>query len=450
MCIGIYQFLNLIEENTTHLFHAPTAVKGAKVEVPTYQRSELPEKPSNMIMEDEGVIRPTTQSKDSHYQLSKKVATLTKVIVRLVAANENYEQEINDMKTDAAAKIRLLEEELHDLHEIKNAKIEADERLKVLDAEMRELQEIKRSKAAVDEQLITLRQELQEARAFEANHATQEKESIELLEKSLESVKREAKEATELLDSMKRAAKVELEELKYEQERERAFHAQLVQEQLRQHDENVLRLRNELAEEHKLHMQTLREEMVTSHVDEITLLKSRHEKNIVRLRYEASENEKLAIENAVTRLRLEYEGKLSEQLATTTRKSEEIKAESQIALATLNKAKQSLEGELEKLKLQANEIPILKEKIDILVANEEKLQTQVTRLEMSLDLMSSTNSEVVQGLEGEIDKLRKALNDARETSEKQSKQIGCLEVEVRQHDEHCFHSVMILLIIPTF
>ena len=398
-----------------------------------------------MIMEDEGATRQTTHSKDSHYQLSKKVATLTKVIVRLVAANENYEQEIKEKKTDAAARLRL-EEELGGLNEIKNAKTEADERRNVLDAEMRELQEIKHEKAAVDEQLITLRQELQEARAFEAKHATQEKESIELLEESLESVKREAKEATELLDSMKG----ELEELKYEQERERACHAQLVQEQLRQHDENVLRLRNELAEEHNLRMQTLREEMATSHVDEINLLKSRHEKNIVHLRYEASEKEKLAIENAVARLRLEYEGKLSQQLASTIRKSEEIKAESQIALSTLNKAKQSLEGELEKLKLRANEIPILKEKIDIHIANEEKLQTQVTRLEMSLDSMSSTNSEVVQGLDGEIDKLREALNDARETSGEQSKQIGCLEVEVRQHDEHFFHSVMILLIISSF
>jgi hypothetical protein len=379
-------------------------------------------------MEDEGVIRPTTQSKDSHYQLSKKVATLTKVIVRLVAANENYEQEIKDVKTDAAARLRL-EEELGGLNEIKNAKTEVDERLKILDAEVRELQEIKRAKAMADEQLITLRQELQEARAFEAKHATQEKESIELLEESLESVKREAKEATELLDSMK----VELDGLKYEQERERACHAQLLQYQLRQHDENVLHLRNELAEEHKSRMQTLREEMATSHVDEIALLKSRHDKNIVRLRYEASENEKLAIENAVARLCLEYEGKLSQQLASTTRKSEEIKAESQIALATLNKAKQSLEGELEKLKLRANEIPILKETIDIHIANEEKLQTQVTRLEMSLDSMSSTNREVVQGLDGEIDKLREALNGARETSKKQSKQIDCLEVEVSQH-----------------
>jgi chromosome segregation ATPase len=89
----------------------------------------------------------------------------------------------------------------------------------------------------------------------------------------------------------------------------------------------------------------------------------------------------------------------------------------------------------------------LKEKNNMLIAKEEKLQTQVTRLEMSLDSMYSTNSEVVQGLEGEIDKLREALNDARETCREQSKQIGCLEVEVRQHDEHCFHSVMILLII---
>lgn len=374
------------------------------------------------IMEDEGVIRPTTQSKDSHYQLSKKVATLTKVIVRLVAANENYEQEVKDVKLDTAARIQAVDEDLRGLHDIQNAKMDADERLKVLDSEMRELQE---------------------TRALEANHATQEKESIELLEESLESVKREAKEATESLDSMKRAAKGELEELICEQEIERVCQAQLLQEQLQQHDENVLRFRNELAEEHKLRMQTLREEMATSHVDEINLLKSRHEKNIQRLRYEASENEKLAIENAVAKLRLEYKGKLSQQLANTTRKSENIKAESQIALSTLNRAKQSLEEELEKLKIRANEIPILKEKIDIHITNENKLQSQVTRLEMSLDSMSNTNSEVVQGLEGEIAKLCKALNDARETSGDQSKQIGCLEVEVRQHDEHCFLSVTI-------
>ena len=385
-----------------------------------------------MIMEDEGVIRPTTQSKDSHYQLSKKVATLTKVIVRLVAANENYEQEIKDVKSGAAARLRL-EEELGGLNEIKNAKTEADERLKVLDAEVRELQEIKRAKAVADEQLITLRQELQEARALEANHATQVKESTELLESMKRALEAnhaaQEKESTELLELVTREAKGELDRLKYEQERERACHAQLLQDQLRQHDENVLHLRNELAEEQKSRMQTLREEMATSHVDEIALLKSRHDKNILRLRNESSENEKLAIEYAVARLRLEYDGKLSQQLASNTRKCEEIKSES----STLNKAKQSLEGELEKLKLRANEIPILKEKIDIHIVEEEKFQSQVTRLEISLDSMSNTNHKVVQGLEGEIAKLREALNGAQETSKKQSKQIDCLEVEVSQH-----------------
>ena len=385
-----------------------------------------------MIMEDEGVIRPTTQSKDSHYQLSKKVATLTKVIVRLVAANENYEQEIKDVKSGAAARLRL-EEELGGLNEIKNAKTEADERLKVLDAEVRELQEIKRAKAVADEQLITLRQELQEARALEANHAAQVKESTELLESMKRALEAnhaaQEKESTELLELVTREAKGELDGLKYEQERERACHAQLLQDQLRQHDENVLHLRNELAEEHKSRLQTLREEMATSHVDEIDLLKSRHDKNILRLRNESSENEKLAIEYAVARLRLEYDGKLSQQLASNTRKCEEIKSES----STLNKAKQSLEGELEKLKLRANEIPILKEKIDIHIVEEEKLQSQVTRLEISLDSMSNTNHKVVQGLEGEIAKLREALNGAQETSGEQSKQIDCLEVEVSQH-----------------
>lgn len=416
----------------------------------TNTEEEKSSTPKTTIMEEEENIRPTTQSKDSHYQLSKKVATLTKVIVRLVAANENYEQEVKDVKLDAVVRSRAVDEELRGLHEIQNAKMDADERLKILDAEMCELQMIKRAKAVADEQLVTLRQELQETRAFEANHATQENESIELLEESLESVKREAKEATELLDSLKRATKVELEELKHEQEIERVCQAQLLQEQLRQHEENVLRFRNELAKEHKLHMQTLREEMAISHLDEINLLKSRYEKNIQRLQYEASENEKLAIENAVAKLSLEYEGKLSQQLATTTRKSENIKTESQIALSTLNRAKQSLEEELEKLKLRANEIPILKEKIDIHIANEDKLQSQVTRLEMSLDSMSNTNSEVVKGFEGEIAKLREALNDARETSEEQSRQIDCLKVEVRQHDEHCFHSVTILFVTSTF
>jgi len=386
-----------------------------------------------MIMEDEGVIRPTTQSKDSHYQLSKKVATLTKVIVRLVAANENYEQEIKDVKS---ARLRL-EEELGGLNEIKNAKTEADERLKVLDAEVRELQEIKRAKDMADEQLITLRQELQEARALEANHAAQVKESTELLESMKRALEAnhaaQEKESTELLELVTREAKGELDRLKYEQERERACHAQLLQDQLRQHDENVLHLRNELAEEQKSRMQTLREEMATSHVDEIALLKSRHDKNILRLRNESSENEKLAIEYAVARLRLEYEGKLSQQLASNTRKCEEIKSESLNALSTLNKAKQSLEGELEKLKLRANEIPILKEKIDIHIVEEEKFQSQVTRLEISLDSMSNTNHKVVQGLEEEIAKLREALNGAQETSKKQSKQIDCLEVEVSQH-----------------
>ena len=80
---------------------------------------------------------PFTRTKDSHYQLSKKVAELIKVIVQLNVVNENYSadkkrlidahnQEIKVVKDDVDARLKLLQVELLTLQDIKRARDEAD------------------------------------------------------------------------------------------------------------------------------------------------------------------------------------------------------------------------------------------------------------------------------------------------------------------------------------
>jgi hypothetical protein len=244
------------------------------------------------------------------------------------------------------------------------------------------------------------------------------------------------KESHELLATMKRDVKAEVDELKHNQEHERISQAQIVndishslEEQSRQHQASILRLRSELAGEHKQLMENLRDEITSSHVDEILLLKSRHEKNVTRVKSEASEQEKLAVDTAVAKTRQEYEEMLSRQLSSCIKKSEEMKAE---AITMVGRERKLLEEALENVKLGADEISILNEKLDVHARNETKLQSEVTRLQNSLDYVSTSNQCLISELRGQNNELLDHLQIFQEASEKQLEHIKCLEVEVRQ------------------
>jgi hypothetical protein len=89
----------------------------------------------------------------------------------------------------------------------------------------------------------------------------------------------------ELLASIKREARAEVELLQRNHELGRLSQAQTVrdisnnlEEQSRQNQDNMLRLRNKLAEEHQRHNENFKEELTSSHADKILLLKSWHDK----------------------------------------------------------------------------------------------------------------------------------------------------------------------------
>ena len=81
--------------------------------------------------------------------------------------------------------------------------------------------------------------------------------------------------------------------------------------------------------------------------------------------------------------------------------------------------KKSLEEELERMKLRANEIPILKERLDVHVGYEKKLQSEVTQ-------------RVVRELQTNNTELCDGLQIAHDTGKKQLECIRSLEGEVRQ------------------
>ncbi len=98
----------------------------------------------------------------------------------------------------------------------------------------------------------------------------------------------------------------------------------------------------------------------------------------------------------------------------------------------MGRAKNFLEEELERMKLWANDIPLLKERLDVYVGNEKKLQSEVTRLQSSLDSVSAINQRVMTELQTNNTEVYDDLQTAHDTVKKQLECISSLEVEVRQ------------------
>lgn len=309
-------------------------------------------------------------SNEPHYRLSKKVAQLTKVIAHLNSVNENYaahkqqiiEKEINDVKALEYGKQTLLQEELRRLEDI------------IASSEVRE------------------------------------------------------QEANEQLASLKREARTKEEELQRNHEMQRASHAETVrrmsqtyEDESRRYQENTLCVRNELADGYKQRIEKLREEINSSHADEIQLLKSRHEKNILRLENEAVEQTKLAAENAVAKTRLEYEDRLVQQTKSHNEICEGMRTEAMV-----------LHEELARLTLQVKEVPILKDNLAAHIEHESKLQLDVISLQKSLESVSNNHQKVVTELQMTIADFFDELQTTRGSLQNRLEQNKSLEIDVRQ------------------
>ncbi len=308
-------------------------------------------------------------STESHYRLSKKVAQLTKVIAHLNAVNENY----------AAQKQRIVENEIND------AKDRESRTKFLLEEEIRRLQDLIASSEVSE------------------------------------------KEAREQMASIKREAQAKEEELQRKHETQKTTHAETVrrmsqafEEESRRYQENTLCIRNELADGHKQRMEKLREEIHSSHEDEIQLLKARHEKNILRLEHEASEQAKLAVENAVAKTAFDYENKLSQQRRNHDVECEGMRMEAKV-----------LKEDLARIKLQADEVARLKDDLADRIANESKLQLDVLSLQKSLDSLSSNHTQVVTELQTNITDLLDDLQTTKGSLQNRLDQHYSLEIDVR-------------------
>lgn len=294
---------------------------------------------------------------------------MIKVIAHLNAVNENY----------AAQKQRIIEKEVNDVKELEFTK------QMLLQEEIRQLQD-----------LIA---------------------SSEIREK----------EANEQLTSFKREAQAKEEELRRNHEMQRLSHSETVrrmsltfEEESRRCQENALYTRNELADGYKQRTEKLREDINSSHSEEIQLLKARHEKNILRVEQEAKEQAKLALENAVAMTRLEYENKLAQQLISHT----EVCCETSVEV-------KALEEELAIVKVQASEVKSLKDKLTERIASESKLQLELISVKKILDHALSNHQKVVAELQANIAELRADLQTTKDSLQNLLDQYRSLLLDVR-------------------
>jgi len=339
----------------------------------------------------EGVTSSPPPVKDSHYHLCKKVAQLTKVIVQLNTLNER----------NAAEKQK---------HEV--------EKQKMVDSHSNEIANIRNEIVEVKTEAESKVNDLQDQ--INSKDAT-----LIDLDNQLKSVENESQLS---LEDKQHA----IEQLQREKDEQQTSHNQTVRElsqsleqQSRQHELNIVCLRNELAEEHKSNVDIIKQEINASHSEEIELLRTRHVREIQRCNTEAEKQQSLAVSNAVSLARLEHEKALSTQAAKHNEQVEAVKTK---ITGRLGHEISSLQEELERSKQQVEET---KATLDAHVLNEEKLHKDVVRLQESLDSVSASNQTTITELQTQNIELSNDLWNANDTLDKRHEQIKRIELEVR-------------------
>ena len=330
----------------------------------------------------------------SHYRLCKKVAQLTKVIVQLNTLNEsNVAEKKRIIDSHEAEKERLTNTHAREIKQIAD---EADGKVDFVQ------RECKARESALQELLSTSRAK--------------------------------GKVVTEQLIAVKLEAKTRIDGLESNHEKEKTSQAKIIrdisrslEEQSRQHQENIISLRNELGGEHKRRTETLRHEISDSHEEEMTLLKSRHEQHILRIKAEASVNETSAVDNAVAMARLEYEKNMFEQISSHDEKCRSMEAEMALRV---NKEVKSLQGELNRVKLLSDEIACSQASLEEKSASERKMQVEVKRLQTSLDSAALSNQVITSELQEKNHRLVGELSEAKRAIDIGRGSIEVLQTEV--------------------
>ena len=185
-------------------------------------------------------------------------------------------------------------------------------------------------------------------------------------------------------------------------------------------EQSLITLRNELTEGNMKKIENTRLQMSRSHAQEIDLLKSRHESHVREAAELAAEQEELAVDNAVTRVKLEYEAKLSQQLDVSSK-------ELQLVKSKLNAEINSLQGERDGLKVLADEVPSLRQSVERHVVNERKLEEDIMSQQGSIGDLESRNMR----LNDIVQKTCQALKDLSIKAETMEGEINTRNDQVR-------------------
>ena len=338
----------------------------------------------------EGVSSPPPV-KDSHYHLCKKVAQLTKVIVQL---NTRNERNVAEKQKYEAEKQRLVDAHSNEIAIIKNKIVEVKS-----EAESK-VNDLRNQINSKDAGLIDLNKQLKSVQDEAQSSLADKQHAIEQLQREK--------------DELQTSHNQTITEL-----------SQSLEQQSRQYELNIVCLRNELAEEHKSNVDTIKQEIIHSHNEEIELLRTRHVREIQRCNTEAEKQQSLAISNAVSLARLEHEKVLSTQLAKHNAQVEAVKTE---ITGRLGLEITSLQEELERSKQQVEETKVT---LDAHVLNEEKLHKDVVRLQASLEAMALSNQTTITELQAQNSELSNDLRTANDTLDNRHEQIKRIELEVR-------------------
>ena len=253
-------------------------------------------------------------------------------------------------------------------------------------------------------------------------------ETIEAISTELSDAREEcARKAKELEDLRAKAAASEQKTCKdadiQRREIQRLTEENSVQaNNVLQLEKSLITLRNELTEGNMKKIEHLRLQLSRSHAQEIDLLKTRHESHVRDAVELTKEQDKVAKDNALTSQKMEYEGKLKEQLDGSRRDAELLKAKLTEEIVSLRK-------ESDGLKLVADEVPPLKQ-------NVEKLEEDITSKQQNIVDLEEKNKR----LNDIVQRTCQALKDLSQKAE-------TLEVEIKAKDEQAISLELELAIL---
>jgi DNA repair exonuclease SbcCD ATPase subunit len=167
-------------------------------------------------------------------------------------------------------------------------------------------------------------------------------------------------------------------------------------------------------------MKRLCKELSNNQSQEIHCLKSQHDKTTAEFKADVSDHAKIAVENAVMLAWAETNQKIRQLM---NHHNENLKATQNEANERMNAKISILQSELFEATVIAQEVPGLQTRINEHRDNETTLQSDVRRLQDSLDSCSSSNQHTIDELKRENEQLRCEMRDVNQALNDSVKQV---------------------------